>query len=60
MIVPIRPPLEGAAADRFLALARSLANVRPRNNENDLRTLLDEELRWVRARCAPNDGPVSA
>lgn len=60
MIVPIRPPLEGAAADRFLALARSLANARPRNSENDLRALLDEELNWARARCAPNDGQVSA
>lgn len=59
MIVPIRPPLEGAAADRFLALARSLANARQRNSEGDLRTLLDEEVRWVRARY-PDDGQVSA
>ncbi len=59
MIVPIRPPLEGTAADRFLALARSLANVRQRNSENDLRALLEEELNWAHARCA-NDGQVSA
>ena len=59
MIVPIRPPLEGAAADRFLALARSLANARQRNSENDLRTLLDEEVRWVRARY-PDEDQVSA
>lgn len=59
MIVPICPPLEGAAADRFLALARSLAKVRQRNSENDLRTLLDEEVRWVRARY-PDEDQVSA
>lgn len=59
MIVPIRPPLEGAAADRFLALARSLANARQRNHESDLRTLLDEEVCWVRTRY-PDEGQVSA
>ena len=55
MIVPIRPPLQGAAADRFLALARTLARARP----SDLQTLLEEELRWVAARCA-EEGQVSA
>jgi hypothetical protein len=59
MIVPIRPPLEGAAADRFLALARSLAHARQRNHESDLRTLLDEEVRWARTRY-PDEGQVSA
>lgn len=54
MIVPIRLPLEGAAADRFIALARTLARARP----GDLNGLLKEELHWARARCV-DEGQVS-
>jgi hypothetical protein len=45
MIVPIRPPLDGASAERFLALARHLA----RNSECtevDRAGLLDAETIW--------------
>lgn len=55
MIVPIRPPLEGVAADRFLALARTLARARL----SDLNGLLEEELRWASARCT-DEGQVSS
>lgn len=47
MIVPIQPPLDGATAERFLALARSLART-PIANEPERVRLLNDELRWVR------------
>jgi hypothetical protein len=48
MIVPLQPPLEGAAAERFLALAQTLIRTRRRNTD-DLHTILSEELHWLRA-----------
>lgn len=47
MIVPLNPPLEGVAAERFLALAQSLAHIQQRNPD-DLHHLLEEEIRWLK------------
>jgi hypothetical protein len=47
MIVPIKPKLHGAAARRFLALAKSLARAQQRHYAPDLQQLLDEEISWV-------------
>jgi len=47
MIVPIQPPLDGASAERFLALARSLAHAAI-ENEPERDQLLTDDLSWVR------------
>lgn len=47
MIVPIRPPLNGTAAERFLVLARSLARTQTRD-ELERERLLNDELRWAK------------
>ena len=49
MIVSLSPRLEGNAAERFLALTRTLYQACQRNRGNDLRMLLDEELKWCRS-----------
>ncbi|CDH47791.1 hypothetical protein BN874_990003 [Candidatus Contendobacter odensis Run_B_J11] len=49
MIVPIEPPLQGIAIDRFHALAKALTHARQRNHEGDLQTLLAEDVAWARA-----------
>lgn len=46
MIVPIHPPLDGATAERFLALARSLGRTTT-ENEPERDGLLRDELLWV-------------
>ncbi len=43
MIVPLKPPLEGITAERFLALALALSRASKRNS-TDLQTLLEDEL----------------
>ncbi len=48
MIVPLdKLPLEGACAERFLALARTIARTK-RRNPSDFHALLQEELRWIK------------
>jgi hypothetical protein len=48
MIVPLdKLPLEGACAERFLALARTIARAK-RRNPGDFHALLQEELRWIK------------
>lgn len=52
MIVPLdKLPLEGACAERFLALARTLARAK-RRNPGDFHALLQEELRWLQGQAA--------
>ncbi|MCI0734053.1 MAG: DUF4338 domain-containing protein, partial [Methylococcaceae bacterium] len=53
MIVLINPPLEGIAAERFLALAQTLIRVR-RRNPDDLHTILNEELHWLKTQTMDN------
>ena len=60
MIVPIEPPLQGIAIDRFHALAKALMNARQRGHEDDLQTLLAEDLAWARAHLDPNTSAVIA
>jgi hypothetical protein len=48
MIVPLNPPLEGATAERFYALAQTLIRAN-RRNPDDLQTILNEELNWLHA-----------
>lgn len=52
MIVPIKPCLEGAAADRFLALARTLAQAQARGRDLDLQSLLRDELAWCQGQLS--------
>ncbi|CAG1020714.1 hypothetical protein MTYM_00469 [Methylococcales bacterium] len=48
MIVPLdKLPLEGACAERFLALAQTIARAK-RRNPGDFHALLQEELRWIK------------
>lgn len=60
MIVPIDPPLQGIAIDRFHALAKALSQARQRNHEGDLRALLDEDLAWARAHLASESNAAIA
>jgi hypothetical protein len=48
MIVPVQPPLEGLAAERFLALAQQLARCQDRRLHAEFAELLDAEVRWAR------------
>jgi len=48
MIVPLSPRLEGTCAERFLALAKTIAHAK-RRNTGDFQALLDEEIRWIRS-----------
>ncbi|NJM10834.1 MAG: hypothetical protein HC889_01965 [Synechococcaceae cyanobacterium SM1_2_3] len=59
MIVPISPPLQGIAAERFLNLARALNHAAERNHEPDRQTLLHEEIAWMRAHLT-EDSPTAA
>ncbi|MBF0370482.1 MAG: DUF4338 domain-containing protein [Magnetococcales bacterium] len=54
MIVPIRANLEGSAADRFLALARTLARAAPKDEE-DRMALLASELEWASSHISLED-----
>lgn len=45
MIVPIRPPLSGVSAQRYLALARTLGQA-PLEDEPQRKRLLRDELHW--------------
>jgi hypothetical protein len=47
MIVPIRPPLSGISAQRYLALARTLGQT-PLEDEPQRRRLLRDEVHWCR------------
>ena len=60
MIVPIEPPLQGIAIDRFHALAKALMNARQRCHDGDLQTLLAEDLAWAQAHLDPETGAVIA
>ena len=59
MIVPISPPLQSIAAERFLNLARALNHAAERNHEPDRQSLLDEEIAWMRAHLT-EDSPTAA
>jgi hypothetical protein len=48
MIVPVQPPLEGLAAERFLALAQQLARCQDRRLHTEFAEVLDTEIRWAR------------
>lgn len=61
MIVSLdRLPLQGAAADRFRALAKALTKAHQRNYEGDRRTLLDEEMAWADAHLDPESHALFA
>ncbi|MDQ5911413.1 MAG: hypothetical protein QG599_3510 [Pseudomonadota bacterium] len=60
MIVPIEPPLQGIAIDRFHALAKALTNAHQRNHEGDLQTLLVEDVAWAHAHLDPETTAVIA
>ena len=60
MIVPIEPPLQGIAIDRFHALAKALTDARQRGHEDDLQTLLAEDLAWADAHLDPETNAVIA
>ena len=49
MIVPIFPPLDGEAAERFHAFALRLACAQRSGNANDMGEALDEEISWCRS-----------
>ncbi len=53
MIVPIRPPLDGTAAERFLVLARSLERTQT-TDELARERLLNDELRWAKGNSGLN------
>ncbi len=50
MIVPVHPPIEGIAAERFRALARQLMQAQQRRRQVDFDEVCSQELRW----CANN------
>ena len=51
MIVPLdKLPLEGTCAERFLALAQTIARAK-RRNPGDFHALLQEELRWIKGQA---------
>lgn len=52
MIVPIRPPLDGASAERFLAFSHCLART-PSADESARERLLTDEIRWARDTLSP-------
>lgn len=54
MIVNLKPPLEGLTAERFSALAQTLIRAN-RRNPDDLQTILNEELHWLRAQIIDGD-----
>ncbi len=61
MIVSLdRLPLQGAAADRFRALAKALTKTHQRNHEGDRRALLDEDLAWARTHLDPDSNTIAA
>ena len=49
MIVPIFPPLNGEAAERFHAFALRLACAQRAGAANDMSSALEEEVRWCRS-----------
>ena len=49
MIVPIFPPLDGEAAERFHAFALRLACAQRAGAANDMSSALEEEVRWCRS-----------
>jgi hypothetical protein len=46
MIVPLKPPLDGIAAERFLALARELKRSQRKRHAIDFQQLCDAEVKW--------------
>jgi hypothetical protein len=48
MIVPVQPPLEGLAAERFLALAQQLGRRQDRRLASEFSEILQNEVRWAR------------
>lgn len=50
MIVPVHPPVEGIAAERFRALAKQLMQAQQRHRSVDFEEVCAQELRW----CAHN------
>ena len=52
MIVPIFPPLSGECAERFRTFAMKLVCAQRARSANDMRSALEEEIRWCRSpRC---------
>lgn len=54
MIVPLRPELEGLAAERFFALARRVAEAQANGRERDFSGWADGEAEWARNNPALN------
>jgi hypothetical protein len=48
MIVPVHPPVEGIAAERFRALARQLMQAQQRRRQVDLDEVCSQEIRWCK------------
>lgn len=46
MIVPVHPPLEGIAAERFRTLARQLMQTQQRRRQLDFDEVCSQEIRW--------------
>lgn len=46
MIVPVHPPVEGVAAERFRALARQLMQTQQRRRQLDFDEVCSQEIRW--------------
>lgn len=46
MIVPVHPPLEGIAAERFRTLARQLMQTQQRRRQLDFEEVCSQEIRW--------------
>lgn len=54
MIVPLKSPLSGVAADRFVSVARSLGRANGSLSEADWRRFLEQELAWCRKNALLN------
>ena len=48
MIVSLRPPLEGIANERFLALAKELKRNQRNRNPIDFENICESEIQWCR------------
>ena len=49
MIVPLFPPLDGEAAERFHAFATDLADLQREGDKGEMANVLDREVAWCRS-----------